>query len=150
MDVVGFAALVLAGFTACAEFGSYAFVHPVVRRLPPAQLIAFEQGLLRTFGRAYPVLMPLSGVVLVVHAALPGGEGGPSLWRWIAVGAWAVATATTLVVNVPINTATSRWEPERPPEDWAPLRRRWDTFQAVRAWLLMVAFTLLCVGFATT
>ena len=150
MDVVGFAALVLAGFTACAEFGSYAFVHPVVRRLPPAQLIAFEQGLLRTFGRAYPVLMPLSGVVLVVHAALSGGEGGPSPWRWLAVVAWAVATATTLVLNVPINAATSRWEPESPPEDWAPLRRRWDTFQAVRAWLLMVAFTLLCVGFATT
>jgi hypothetical protein len=26
MDVLGFAALVVGGFTACAEFGSYAFV----------------------------------------------------------------------------------------------------------------------------
>ena len=34
MDVLGFAALAVGGFTACAEFGSYAFVHPVIRRLP--------------------------------------------------------------------------------------------------------------------
>jgi len=32
MDVLGFATLVVGGFTACAEFGSYAFVHPVIRR----------------------------------------------------------------------------------------------------------------------
>lgn len=68
MDVLGFVVLVVTGFTACAEFGSYAFVHPVVRRLPPAELIVFEQGLLRTFGRAYPVLMPVTGVLLVVYA----------------------------------------------------------------------------------
>ena len=92
--------------SASAEFGSYAFVHPVVRQLPPAQLIAFEQGLLRTFGRAYPILMPLGGVVLIVHAAWGGGAGGPALWRWLAVVAWAAATATTLIVNVPINSAT--------------------------------------------
>ena len=34
MDVLGFATLVLVGFTSCAEFGSYALVHPVIRRLP--------------------------------------------------------------------------------------------------------------------
>ena len=139
----------LAGLTASAEFGSYAFVHPVVRQLPPAQLIAFEQGLLRTFGRAYPILMPLGGVVLIVHAAWGGGAGGPALWRWLAVVAWAAATATTLIVNVPINSATGRWNPDRPPADWKQLRRRWELFQAVRAWLLLSAFAFLSIGFAT-
>jgi hypothetical protein len=33
MDILGFVALVITGFTACAEFGSYAFVHPVIRML---------------------------------------------------------------------------------------------------------------------
>ena len=150
MDLLGFCALVLAGFTACAEFGSYAFVHPVVRQLPPAQLIAFEQGLLRTFGRVYPILMPLGGVVLIVYAAWGGGAGGSSLWRWLAVGGWAVATATTLAVNVPINVATARWDPDSPPPEWKQLRRRWDLFQAARAWLLLGAFAFLSIGFATT
>ena len=146
MDAVALLAVVLTGFTACAEFGSYAFVHPVIRRLPPAQMIAFEQGLLRTFGRAFPILMPATGVVLVAHAVAAGGAGALPWWRWSAVAAWALATVTTLVVNVPINAATGRWDPEHPPENWRQLRRRWDTFQAVRAWLVLAAFVLLSIG----
>ena len=148
MDVLGLVVLLLTGFAACAEFGSYAFVHPVIRLLPTAQMISFEQGLLRTFGRAYPILMPLGGLILIVYAAWGGGEGGPSIWRWLAIAAWAIATATTLLVNVPINAATGKWEPHNPPQDWTELRRQWDVFQAVRAWLLLVAFVLVCIGFA--
>ena len=121
MDVFGLAVLFLTGFTACAEFGSYAFVHPVVRRLPPAQMIAFEQGLLRTFGRAYPILMPLSGLMLIGHAVWPNGEGGPSVWRWLAVIAWFTATLTTLIVNVPINVVTAKWNPRRPERSRYPV-----------------------------
>lgn len=141
--------LVLTGFSACAEFGSYAFVHPVIRQLPPARMIAFEQGLLRTFGRAYPILMPLTGVLLVIYAVWAGGEGGPAPWRWLAATAWAAATVTTLTINVPINTHTRTWNPDNPPEGWQQLRTRWDRFQAVRAWLLLTAFLLLSLGFAT-
>jgi uncharacterized membrane protein len=148
VDVFGLAVLFVTGFTACAEFGSYAFVHPVVRRLPPAQMIAFEQGLLRTFGRAYPILMPLSGLMLIAHAVWSKGEGGPPIWRWLAVIAWLTATLTTLIVNVPINVATAKWNPESPPEDWKSLRQRWESFQAFRAWLLLAAFLMLCLGFA--
>ena len=63
MDLFGFVCLVLTGFTLCAEFGSYAFVHPVLRRLPREYHLQVEQGLLRTFGRVMPVLMTLSVVV---------------------------------------------------------------------------------------
>ena len=35
IDLLEFAALIATGFTSCAEFGSYAFVHPVIRNLPP-------------------------------------------------------------------------------------------------------------------
>lgn len=34
MNALAFAAVVVTGFSACAEFGSYAFVHPVLRHLP--------------------------------------------------------------------------------------------------------------------
>jgi hypothetical protein len=57
MDILGFITLVITGFTSCAEFGSYAFVHPVIRQLPPEHHIRVEQGLLKTFGRVMPVLM---------------------------------------------------------------------------------------------
>jgi uncharacterized membrane protein len=119
------------------------FVHPVIRRLPPRQMIVFEQGLLRTLGRASPILMPVTGVLLVLLAALGDGQGIAVWLRWAAVALWAAATVTTLVVNVPINVATGRWDPERPPDGWREVRRRWDVFQAVRAWLLLTAFVLL-------
>lgn len=37
MNVLVFATLMITGFVACAEFGSYAFVHPVIRRLPQTE-----------------------------------------------------------------------------------------------------------------
>jgi hypothetical protein len=154
VDVLGLVTLLVVGFTACAEVGSYAFVHPVIRRLPPDQMLTVEQGLLGTFGRAFPVLMPLGGLALIGYAWLGGvagvgGADGPTIWRWLAVAAWAAATVTTLVVNVPINTATATWDPASPPAGWQALRRRWDVFQAVRAWLLLLAFGSLAVSLTT-
>lgn len=63
MNVLEFATLVITGFVACAEFGSYAFVHPVLRRLHPPAHLQVEQGLLRTFGRVMPVGMTLCVVL---------------------------------------------------------------------------------------
>src|SRR6266498_3433568 len=77
MDLLGLATLVVTGFTACAELGSYAFVHPVARRLPPRHHITVEQGLLRTFGRVMPGLMTLCLVLAIADASRSGGEGWP-------------------------------------------------------------------------
>jgi hypothetical protein len=84
MDVLGFTVLAVGGFTACAEFGSYAFVHPVIRRLPPAAHITVEQGLLRTFGRVMPVLMTGTVALGLASAFGAGSEAGPAGWRWAA------------------------------------------------------------------
>jgi hypothetical protein len=67
MDWFALIALIVTGFTACAEFGSYAFVHPVIRRLPANYHIQVEQGLLKTFGRVMPVLMTLCSVIGVSY-----------------------------------------------------------------------------------
>jgi hypothetical protein len=66
MDVLGFVTLSVTGFAACAEFGSYAFVHQVIRRLPRDHHVTVEKGLLRTFGRVMP------GFVSVI---VPVGNG---------------------------------------------------------------------------
>ncbi len=147
MDVLGFATLVITGFVACAEFGSYAFVHPVVRRLPPTAHLTVEQGLLRTFGRVMPVGMTLCVVLTITYAAAGSGAGGPPLWRWLAAGAFVLALASTIVFNVPINLATGRWDAENPPADWKRTRDRWELFQGLRSWLLLVGFVLVCLGF---
>lgn len=140
MDLLLFATLVVTGFVSCAEFGSYAFVHPVLRhRLPPREHLAVEQGLLRTFGRVMPVGMPLT-VVLAI--ALAGVRGGPLAWA--AAAAFAAAVTSTLIVNVPINIATGRIDPQHPPAEWDRTRRRWETFQGLRSWLLLAGFVTTC------
>ncbi|CAN5734435.1 hypothetical protein BH20ACT4_BH20ACT4_15020 [soil metagenome] len=148
MRVLRSATVAVAGFTACSEFASFAFVHPVVRRLPPEHHIAVEQGLLRTYGRVMPVLMPLTGA-LVTRYALKSGGGARRLAVPAAI-ANGVALASTVAVNVPINAATARWNPTDPPPDWRSRRQRWETFQAVRSPLLLASFVLLCASLATS
>lgn len=148
MDVLGFAAITVGGFTACAEFGSYAFVHPVIRRLPAAYHIEVEQGLLRTFGRVMPVLMTATLALDGANAFHSGGQGGPAGWRWAATGAYLAALTSTVVFNVPVNLATGRWDPQHPPENWKLVRNRWEFFQGLRSWLLLTGFVLTCAGFA--
>lgn len=148
MKVLDFFTLFIVGFTSCAEFGSYAFVHPVVRRLPLEHHLTVEQGLLRTFGRVMPVLMTGSVLLGIAHASAGGGNGGPAIWRWLGAASLIAALISTIIVNVPINLATGRIDPAAPPADWRSMRNRWEVFQGVRSWLLVIGFAFICVGFA--
>lgn len=145
MNWLGFTAIVVVGFVGCAEFGSYAFVHPVLRRLPQHEWITTEQGLLRTFGRIMPVGMTASPILAGIYApTLPTGT--PQLLAWLSVATLAAALISTLAVNVRINLATGRWNPDQPPPNWRETRHRWETFQAIRSWLLLAGFILLAAA----
>jgi uncharacterized membrane protein len=146
MHSLEFATLSVTGFVSCAEFGSYAFVHPVLRRLARTERITVEQGLLRTFGRVMPIGMTLC-VVLGISTAVHGGT--TTSLAWSAAAAFVLSLAFTIVVNVPINLATGRWDAEHPPADWEKTRYRWELFQGVRSWLLLIGFVLVCAS-ATT
>ena len=149
MDLFAFATLVVTGFTACAEFGSYAFVHPVLRRLPGRYHLEVEQGLLRTFGRVMPVLMTLT-VVLSISYAARINDGADARWLyWASAASFVLALISTIIFNVPINLATGRWDAAKPPEDWKATRNRWEFFQGVRSWLLLVGFVLFCAAVAS-
>lgn len=143
MQILDFATLAVTGFVACAEFGSYAFVHPVIRRLPATAHLHVEQGLLRTFGRVMPVGMTPS-VVLAIAGAV-GVDGGRP-WRWLAAVAFALALVSTIVFNVPINLATGKWDADNPPPDWKATRNKWEFFQGLRSWLLLIGFVLVCLA----
>jgi len=143
MDVLGFFALTVTGFTSGAEFGSYAFVHPVIRRLPQEHHLRVEQGLLRTFGRVMPVLMTLSVILAVSYAlSLDSVEGTARGVRWAAAVSFIAALLSTIIFNVPVNLATGRWDANNPPEKWKETRNRWEFFQGLRSWLLLIGFVL--------
>lgn len=114
------------------------------RPAPPAgpERITVEQGLRTTFGRVMPVGMTLCVVLGVVFASTSGTQP----WSWLAAAAFAASLAFTIVVNVPINLATGRWDPQHPPVDWERTRIRWERFQGVRSWLLLLGSVLACAA----
>ena len=143
MEILGFITLVITGFTSCAEFGSYAFVHPVIRQLPPEHHIRVEQGLLKTFGRVMPVLMTLCVILSVSYAiSLNSVENTARIIGWASAGFFVAGLVSTIIFNVPINVATGWWNANNPPEKWKKTRNRWEFFQGMRSWLLLIGFLL--------
>jgi len=117
-DVLGFATLIVVGFTACAATAN----------LRPR----------------YDDRVRRSGDCECQRLRRPR----PQIWRWLGAASLVLALVTTIIVNVPINLATSTLDPAVPPSDWRVLRDRWELFQGVRSWLLLLGFVLICVGFA--
>ena len=138
--------LLVVGWIAGAELGSWCCVQPVMARLPYDQYVAAEQGMLRTFGRIMPVLMPLSGVLAIVLVLLSRGQSDFIFWLRVAAAlCLVVAVVTTLTVNVPINKRTAGWHTSNDASEWQVMRERWHVFQGVRGGLYGAAFLLLTI-----
>lgn len=141
--------LLVIGWVAGAETGSWCCVQPTVERLPYEQQVTIEQAMLGTFGRVMPVLMPLSGILAIALAIFSRGDGSAVLWlRVAAVICIAITVVTTLTINVPINNLTSQWQLANDPSEWSNMRTRWHFFQGVRGGLFSAAFVLLAVASA--
>jgi uncharacterized membrane protein len=94
-----------------------------------------------------PVLMTLSVVLAVSYAVGSGGlDAAARLARWASASSLVAALVSTVIFNVPINLATGRWDADSLPESWKETRDRWEFFQGLRSWLLLLGFMLLCVA----
>lgn len=150
IDLFVFIALVISGFTACAEFGSYAFVHPVTRQLPPSYHIQVEQGLLRTFGRVMPILMTATAIIGISYLFSVWSQGGAiRILAALEAISFGGAIISTIIFNVPINLATATWDAEHPPKNWKQTRDKWEFFQGLRSWLLLIGFVFLTAAVAS-
>lgn len=141
--------LLVIGWVAGAEMGSWCCVQPTVKRLPYEQQVTIEQAMLRTFGRIMPVLMPLGGILAIALIVFSRGDGSAVLWfRVIAAICIAITVITTLTINVPINNLTSQWQLANDPAEWSQMRMRWHFFQGIRGGLFLAAFVLLAIASA--
>ena len=75
--------LLLSGWLIGAESASWALVQPVVARLDDTPQIRMQQGMLRTFGRVMPILLPLTSVLIVLTALLAPPGTLRVLWRML-------------------------------------------------------------------
>lgn len=91
LDLLEF--VIVTDFTPCADFGSYAFVYPVIRHLSPEHHLNVERGLLKTFDRLMPALMtlcPVLSISLCDSIECSGGVASTICWLAAIVFAGAL------------------------------------------------------------
>ena len=49
----------------------------------------------------------------------------------------------TVAGNVPINIQLLKWDPDKPPADWAAQMKRWTYFNSLRTYVAIAGFVLL-------
>ncbi len=146
LTILEVATIVLAGWLAGAESGSWSCVHPVIAKLEPDDQIRFQKGLLKTFGRIMPVLMPLSLALAILLCSFTEDKSSPVFYlRLAAVILLATMIVTTVVFNVPVNIQTGEWAAEYNRE-WVRKRKIWRFFQGYRSIVLILAFIVLVIA----
>ena len=115
MDLLLLSLLIVTGFVGCAEFGSVALVHPVIRRLPVEDQVVMEKGLLRTYGRVMPVGMTAAAILAGLGVARYG-----TVWLGIAAAVLTLALVVTILGNVPSTCGRAASRATRCPWTSAP------------------------------
>ena len=145
MEVVRYAALLLAGLLAGSELTSRLIVHPALWRLPHDAQVQAEKLMYRRFGSIDPFLMTATVIVCFVAAA--GEHGGAATLTFAAAGCFTLMLVMTLALNMPINIAVFRWDEEHgDPDRWRQLRRRWDRIHSARVLLDSSGFALVAAA----
>jgi len=147
MDYLEIISLFVLGWVSGAESGSWACVHPVLNKLPPEQQIIIQKGLLKTFGRVMPVLMPLSFTLVITLFIGTSPKNDITFYlRLAATILMGSMMLTTILFNVPINIATSYWSDNNLSADWKKKRKRWRFFQGYRSIILVLSFVLVIIS----
>lgn len=139
--------IIIVGWVAGAESGSWMCVHPVIAKLPANEQIVFQKGLLKTFGRVMPILMPLS-LILVISVYIDNFDKTSlaAVLQLIAGIILLTAILTTIFFNVPVNVATGHWEKDNYSKEWKVKRKLWRFFQGYRSIVFVVTFILLLIA----
>ena len=118
----------------------WAFVEPALGTLSAAEFTRVQQALNRRFLVPAPVLYSVVMVSATLVVALLAREHRGVVFALSLAGLAfsAVATAITLLVNVPINLEVLQWSAAAPPADWAQVRARWVQANAARATAMLL------------
>jgi anthrone oxygenase-like protein len=130
------------------EFSIGFFIHPSLTRAGHKMFLPAIQVFARFFGGIMPIWM---AVTLLLHLLLLW-----LTWHWpadqtiylvCATILWITIILFSVVGPVPINDRVKVWDIARLPEDWEIQRLRWDTLNAIRVFLIALAFVALLAAF---
>jgi Domain of unknown function (DUF1772) len=132
------------------EFSIGFFVHPSLTRAGHKEFLPTIQVFAQFFGKIMPIWM---AATLLLHLILLW-----LTWRWpanqtmylvCAAVLWIIIILFSVVGPVPINNRIKAWNIAHLPKDWEIQRLRWDTLNAIRVFLIALAFVALLAAFKT-
>jgi Domain of unknown function (DUF1772) len=127
-----FANLFLTGVLTGNEFGGFVGFHPALYRLPTEAHASAEQAITARFGKIMPPFMTATITSFVPVLSLRRDRRS---FRFTLAGmlCYLVMLGVTFAGNMPVNRRTLELDPGTvSSEEFLSLRRRWDTFHAVR------------------
>ena len=141
LKVLQFVTLLLTGLLAGLLIGVW-FVEQAMLGLSATIYTAVEIPKHQVFGPVMPWLMGFTftaGLLLLIFMRQP--RTGAFALAGLGVLCIAIVITTSVLVNVPINTAImTTWSVEGPPANWTQVRDRWNVFHNIRTILAILAF----------
>jgi hypothetical protein len=133
-----FAAVLLQVLVVGAFWGSWIGLSRFMDSLTPATFVEVGHVMMDGYGPIMSVLMPATILATLVAGVLTYRRN-PLAGLLILVGFMcvAVATAITLIVNVPIDEVMAGWTATTLPAGWTQIRDRWAAYHTARTFITL-------------
>jgi hypothetical protein len=133
-----FAAIFLQVLVVGAFWGGWIGLSRFMDTLTPATFVEVGHVMMDGYGPIMSVLMPAALLATLAAGILAYRRNRLAGFLTLAGFACvAVATATTLLVNVPIDEMMAGWTAATLPADWTQIRDRWETYHTVRTFVTL-------------
>jgi hypothetical protein len=133
-----FVAVFLQVLVVGAFWGSWIGLSRFMDTLTPATFVEVGHAMMEGYGPIMSVLMPATLLATLAAGILVYRRnrlaGLLTLAGFVCV---AVATATTLIVNVPIDEMMAGWTVSTLPADWTQIRDRWEWYHTARTFVTL-------------
>ena len=142
-----FAAVFLQVLVVGAFWGSWIGLSRFMDTLTPATFVEVGHVMMEGYGPIMSVLMPVTLLATLVAGALTYTRNRlAGLLVLVGFVCVAVATATTLLVNVPIDEMMAGWTASTLPADWMQIRDRWEAYHTARTFVTLGGLAATLVG----
>ncbi|QYR22511.1 DUF1772 domain-containing protein [Paenibacillus sp. sptzw28] len=137
----GLAVLLLGIFAGGVAF---TVIAPSLMELPGPDYTRYWQALNVDYGRAMPILL-MTSIVLVLITTILSYRRGNLIFvlSVLALLLIVLTVALTLTMMEPLNQLADTWDPDQLPADWEEVRQRWLALHTVRTVLAVGAFAAL-------
>src|SRR5581483_9768381 len=142
-----FAAVFLQVLVVGAFWGSWIGLSRFMGTLTPATFVEVGHVMMEGYGPIMSVLMPVTLLATLVAGALTYKRNRlAGLLVLVGFVCMAVATATTLLVNVPIDEMMAGWTASTLPADWMQIRDRWEAYHTARTFVTLGGLAVTLAG----